>query len=171
MFLTSNSTGRRFRKLDLWLVKLTKSTTRHRSASKLASSCTTGGVIGEGKSGITAKPLYVRIHYFGFRCVIVMCILCNFFAFLCFKITELWPFLCYLFALDARFGSKLGQISDFLRSVTASQNILKCVLDNLICLIWFKSDQLLGENWQLWSPSPTKQPEISYSMVRLVRMY
>ena len=72
------------------------------------------------KSGITAKPLYVRIHKFGFRFVITMCILCNFFAFLVFKITELWPFLCYLFALDARFGSKLGQISDFLRSVTDS---------------------------------------------------
>ena len=61
------------------------------------------------KSGITAKPLYVRIHYFGFRCVIVMCILCNFFAFLYFKITELWPFLCYFFYISLIFLCKFEE--------------------------------------------------------------
>jgi len=61
------------------------------------------------KSGITAKPLYVRIHNFGFRCVIVMCILCNFFAFLYFKITELWPFLCYFFYISLTFLCKFEE--------------------------------------------------------------
>ena len=76
------------------------------------------------KSGITAKPLNVRIHNFGFRFVITMCILCNFFVFLSFKITELWPFLgclvgdgdhgCQFWPQSRSDLSQMRQISDFL---------------------------------------------------------
>ena len=48
------------------------------------------------KSGIIAKPLYIRIHKCVFRFVVAMCKLCNFFEFLSFKITELLPVLGYL---------------------------------------------------------------------------
>ena len=48
------------------------------------------------KSGIIAKPLYIRIYKCVFRFVVAMCKLCNFFEFLSFKITELLPFLGYL---------------------------------------------------------------------------
>ena len=66
------------------------------------------------KSSILAKPLYIRSHNYAFRCDITLCKLCNFFVFLSFKITELWPFLWYFLALNARFGFQLRQISDFL---------------------------------------------------------
>ena len=57
------------------------------------------------KSGITAKPLYVRIHNFGFRCVITMCILCNFFAFLFFlnnRVMALFMLLFLYFSVNLK---------------------------------------------------------------------
>ena len=51
------------------------------------------------KSAFIAKPLYIRIHNYGFRFVIDVSKLCNFFKFLSFKIKELLSFLGYFFAI------------------------------------------------------------------------
>ena len=53
------------------------------------------------KSGIRAKPLYTRIHNCGFKFVVAMWKLRNFFECLSFKITELLLFLGHLIPIWA----------------------------------------------------------------------
>ena len=60
------------------------------------------------KSGISAKPLYIRIHHYGFRCDIAMCKLCNFFAFLSFKITVLALFMIFFFCVGCQIWLQIG---------------------------------------------------------------